>query len=99
MALAELGAMIATLVWLVASWLFSFYLQNFADYNATYGSLRRRRWPDDVDVDLRRHSNRRGCRQCRDGAPDGVRFNDGATFAHGHARRFRRRHARVRRWK
>lgn len=33
------GAIIATLVWIGASWLFSFYLQNFADYNATYGSL------------------------------------------------------------
>lgn len=33
------GAVIATLVWVGASWLFSFYLQNFADYNATYGSL------------------------------------------------------------
>ena len=31
--------MLATLVWIAASWLFSFYLQNFADYNATYGSL------------------------------------------------------------
>ena len=31
--------MIATIVWVTASWLFSFYLQNFADYNATYGSL------------------------------------------------------------
>ena len=33
------GAILATVVWLAASWLFSFYLQNFADYNATYGSL------------------------------------------------------------
>ena len=33
------GAVFATLVWLAASWAFSFYLQNFADYNATYGSL------------------------------------------------------------
>jgi membrane protein len=33
------GAVIATLVWIAASWAFSFYLQNFADYNATYGSL------------------------------------------------------------
>ena len=33
------GAVIATLGWVAASWLFSFYLQNFADYNATYGSL------------------------------------------------------------
>lgn len=33
------GAALATLVWLIASWGFSFYLQNFADYNATYGSL------------------------------------------------------------
>jgi membrane protein len=33
------GAVIATLVWIAASWGFSFYLRNFADYNATYGSL------------------------------------------------------------
>jgi membrane protein len=33
------GAGLATLVWIGASWAFSFYLQNFADYNATYGSL------------------------------------------------------------
>ena len=33
------GAVLATLGWIAASWLFSFYLQNFADYNATYGSL------------------------------------------------------------
>jgi membrane protein len=33
------GSILATLVWLVASIGFSYYLQNFADYNATYGSL------------------------------------------------------------
>jgi membrane protein len=33
------GAGVATVVWLIASWGFSFYLQNFADYNATYGTL------------------------------------------------------------
>lgn len=33
------GAVIATIVWIAASATFSFYLQNFADYNATYGSL------------------------------------------------------------
>jgi membrane protein len=33
------GAGLATFVWLSASIAFSFYLQNFADYNATYGSL------------------------------------------------------------
>jgi membrane protein len=33
------GAVIATVVWIAASWGFSYYLQNFADYNATYGSL------------------------------------------------------------
>ncbi|WP_244661932.1 YihY/virulence factor BrkB family protein [Mesorhizobium huakuii] len=33
------GAVMATLVWLAASWLFSFYLQHFANYNVTYGSL------------------------------------------------------------
>jgi membrane protein len=33
------GAAVATVVWLLASWGYSLYLQNFADYNATYGSL------------------------------------------------------------
>lgn len=33
------GAAVATLAWLAASALLSWYLANFADYNATYGSL------------------------------------------------------------
>ena len=33
------GAALASLVWLAASIGFSWYLQNFANYNATYGSL------------------------------------------------------------
>ena len=33
------GAGLATVVWMVASIGFSFYLDNFADYNATYGTL------------------------------------------------------------
>jgi len=33
------GSALATAVWLIASVLFSWYLTNFADYNATYGSL------------------------------------------------------------
>ncbi|TPK12827.1 YihY/virulence factor BrkB family protein [Mesorhizobium sp. B2-5-9] len=33
------GALAATAAWIIASWLFSFYLQHFANYNATYGSL------------------------------------------------------------
>jgi membrane protein len=33
------GAGLAVVVWLLGSWGFSFYLQNFANYNATYGSL------------------------------------------------------------
>jgi membrane protein len=33
------GSALATAVWLIASVLFSWYLANFADYNATYGSL------------------------------------------------------------
>ncbi|MCO5080026.1 MAG: YihY/virulence factor BrkB family protein [Rhizobiaceae bacterium] len=33
------GATLATVVWLAVSAGFSYYLQNFADYNATYGSL------------------------------------------------------------
>lgn len=33
------GGGLATLVWIAASAGFSYYLQNFADYNATYGSL------------------------------------------------------------
>jgi membrane protein len=35
----SLGAVVAALLWLVASVLFSFYVANFADYNKTYGSL------------------------------------------------------------
>ena len=33
------GAVLATILWLIASLAFKFYLTNFADYNATYGSL------------------------------------------------------------
>ena len=33
------GALFASIAWLVTSLLFSWYLANFADYNATYGSL------------------------------------------------------------
>ncbi|MFA6153278.1 YihY/virulence factor BrkB family protein [Mesorhizobium sp.] len=33
------GTLIATGAWITASWLFSFYLQHFANYNVTYGSL------------------------------------------------------------
>ncbi|NEI74803.1 YihY family inner membrane protein [Rhizobium lusitanum] len=33
------GVVFSTLLWLVASILFSFYLENFANYNATYGTL------------------------------------------------------------
>lgn len=33
------GAVLSTVVWIAASVGFSWYLQNFADYNATYGSL------------------------------------------------------------
>ena len=35
----SVGSIIATLLWLIASWLFSWYLANFANYGATYGSL------------------------------------------------------------
>lgn len=33
------GSALATLVWIAASVAFSFYLENFANYNATYGAL------------------------------------------------------------
>ncbi|HEX2455635.1 MAG TPA: YihY/virulence factor BrkB family protein [Vicinamibacterales bacterium] len=33
------GAVIGTLLWLVVSLLFKFYVANFADYNATYGAV------------------------------------------------------------
>ncbi len=33
------GSVLSTLLWLVASLAFKLYLSNFADYNATYGSL------------------------------------------------------------
>lgn len=35
----SVGAVFATVCWFLVSWGFSFYLQNFADYNATYGAL------------------------------------------------------------
>jgi membrane protein len=35
----SIGSIFATLTWFVASFLFSWYLANFANYNATYGSL------------------------------------------------------------
>lgn len=35
----SVGAVVATLLWVAGSALFSWYLSNFADYNATYGSL------------------------------------------------------------
>lgn len=33
------GSGVATVVWILASFAFTLYLENFADYNATYGSL------------------------------------------------------------
>ncbi len=33
------GAVIATLLWIIVSALFSYYVSNFGDYNATYGAL------------------------------------------------------------
>lgn len=33
------GAIICVLIWIVAALGFNFYVQNFADYNATYGSI------------------------------------------------------------
>lgn len=33
------GAVFATVCWFLVSWGFSFYLQHFANYNATYGAL------------------------------------------------------------
>lgn len=33
------GAVVATLVWLITSFLFSIYVERYADYNATYGTL------------------------------------------------------------
>ena len=33
------GSVISTILWIVGSWAFSFYVSNFGNYNATYGSL------------------------------------------------------------
>ncbi len=33
------GSVIGVVIWLVASWGFSFYVQNFGNYDATYGTL------------------------------------------------------------
>jgi len=35
----SVGSVFAALAWLLVSWLFSWYLANFAHYNATYGAL------------------------------------------------------------
>jgi membrane protein len=35
----SVGSVVAAVTWLVGSYLFSWYLANFANYNATYGSL------------------------------------------------------------
>jgi membrane protein len=35
----SVGGLLASVLWIVGSVAFSYYLQNFADYNATYGSL------------------------------------------------------------
>jgi membrane protein len=35
----SVGSLVAASSWLVVSWLFSWYLANFANYNATYGAL------------------------------------------------------------
>ncbi len=35
----SVGSVVAALAWLAVSSLFSWYLGNFADYNATYGAL------------------------------------------------------------
>jgi membrane protein len=37
--MAHMGSVVATLLWLVASALFSFYAANFGTFNETYGSL------------------------------------------------------------
>jgi membrane protein len=33
------GAVFSTIVWMVYSWAFSFYISNYANYSVTYGSL------------------------------------------------------------
>jgi membrane protein len=33
------GSVIATLLWMIGSFLFSYYVSNFGDYNKTYGSM------------------------------------------------------------
>jgi len=33
------GSIVATVVWVAATFAFSFYVKNFGSYNATYGSL------------------------------------------------------------
>jgi membrane protein len=35
----SVGAIVATVLWLAGSWLFSFYVENFGQFNETYGSL------------------------------------------------------------
>jgi membrane protein len=33
------GAIFSTIVWMVYSWAFSYYINNYANYSVTYGSL------------------------------------------------------------
>ena len=35
----SVGSVLATVIWILASSLFSFYVSNFGNYNETYGSL------------------------------------------------------------
>ena len=48
----RIGSVFAALAWLAVSSLFSWYLGNFANYNATCGALEGHRW---ADADLGSH--------------------------------------------
>jgi membrane protein len=51
----SVGAVAAAVLWLAGSSLLSWYLANFGNYNATYGSLGAAIGLDDVDVDVRHY--------------------------------------------
>jgi membrane protein len=55
----SVGSLFAAMTWIVSSFLFSWYLASFANYNATYGSLSAA-WRNDLVVDFDdRHASRR----------------------------------------
>ena len=64
------GSVLAALLWIAASMLFSWYVATFDSYNKTYGSLVAGRRLHDLVVDLGGDRSARRRAQRGDGAPD-----------------------------